>query len=310
MGYCPRLTIQHTSERADRPDLRAVHQLDAADRGDRCWCVGFRSSDNLGGAYGIAVTLAMLIDSILIFVVMRRHLGLAAVGRARDRRCRCSLIDLAFLASNSLKIPDGGWFPLAHRRRRVHAADDVEARPRAADASACPKTRCRSTSSSRASRRRPPTRVAGHGRVPDVDAGPRAARAAAQPEAQQGAARARRVPDDRHARHSVRARRGARCESSRSAATSIRSSAYYGFKEDPDVPELLEDCGKQRLRVRHDGDVVLRLARDADRDRVARHGAVARAAVRVDVEERDRRRPTSSRCPTNRVVELGTQVEL
>ena len=38
MGYCPRLKIQHTSERADRPDLRAVHQLDAARRGDRCWC--------------------------------------------------------------------------------------------------------------------------------------------------------------------------------------------------------------------------------------------------------------------------------
>jgi KUP system potassium uptake protein len=34
--------------------------------------VGFGNSDNLAGAYGIAVTLAMLIDSILIFVVMRR----------------------------------------------------------------------------------------------------------------------------------------------------------------------------------------------------------------------------------------------
>ena len=34
--------------------------------------LGFRSSDNLGGAYGIAVTLAMLIDSVLICFVMRR----------------------------------------------------------------------------------------------------------------------------------------------------------------------------------------------------------------------------------------------
>ena len=43
----------------------------------------------------------------------------------------------------------------------------------------------------------------------------------------------------------------------------------------------------QRLRVRHDGDVVLRVARDADRHRDAGHGAVAREAVRLDVEERD-----------------------
>src|SRR5437764_4904196 len=71
MGYCPRLTILHTSERAigqiyvpfiNWTLLLAVVAL----------VVGFRNSDNLAGAYGIAVTMAMLIDSILIFVVMRR----------------------------------------------------------------------------------------------------------------------------------------------------------------------------------------------------------------------------------------------
>src|SRR5207247_11359707 len=74
MGYCPRLTIQHTSDRQigqiyvpfiNWTLLIAVVLL----------VVGFRSSDNLGGAYGIAVTLAMLIDSVLIFVVMRRIWG-------------------------------------------------------------------------------------------------------------------------------------------------------------------------------------------------------------------------------------------
>src|SRR6185436_18487919 len=71
MGYCPRLTILHTSERAigqiyvpfiNWMLLIAIIAL----------VVGFRNSDNLAGAYGIAVTMAMLIDSILIFVVMRR----------------------------------------------------------------------------------------------------------------------------------------------------------------------------------------------------------------------------------------------
>ncbi|MDH5246562.1 MAG: KUP/HAK/KT family potassium transporter, partial [Betaproteobacteria bacterium] len=74
MGYCPRLKIQHTSDRQigqiyvpfiNWTLLIAVVLLVA----------GFRSSDNLGGAYGIAVTLAMLIDSVLIFVVMRRIWG-------------------------------------------------------------------------------------------------------------------------------------------------------------------------------------------------------------------------------------------
>jgi len=72
MGYCPRLTIEHTSEARDRADLRAVHQTGRCSRPCCSWWWGFRNSSNLAGAYGIAVTLAMLIDSILIFVVMLR----------------------------------------------------------------------------------------------------------------------------------------------------------------------------------------------------------------------------------------------
>ena len=111
MGYCPRLKITHTSAREigqiyvpfiNWTLLVAVMLL----------VLGFRNSDNLGGAYGIAVTLAMLIDSVLIFFVMRRlwHWPLAV---ALAIVIPLMLIDFAFLASNALKIPDGGWFPLA-----------------------------------------------------------------------------------------------------------------------------------------------------------------------------------------------------
>jgi KUP system potassium uptake protein len=110
MGYCPRLKLQHTSEREigqiyvpfiNWTLLVAVSLL----------VLGFRSSDNLGGAYGIAVTLAMMIDSVLIFIVMRRlwHWKLPV---ALAVALPLALIDLSFLASNSLKIPEGGWFPL------------------------------------------------------------------------------------------------------------------------------------------------------------------------------------------------------
>ena len=110
MGYCPRLHIEHTSERQigqiyvpfiNWTLFAAVVLL----------VVSFRKSDNLAGAYGIAVTLAMLIDSILIYVVMRR-LWKWPLWLALAIAAPLTLIDLVFLASNSLKIDDGGWFPL------------------------------------------------------------------------------------------------------------------------------------------------------------------------------------------------------
>ncbi|MGH8802343.1 MAG: potassium transporter Kup, partial [Casimicrobiaceae bacterium] len=110
MGYCPRLTIKHTSEREigqiyvpfiNWMLLVAIVAL----------VLGFRSSDNLASAYGIAVTMAMLIDSLLIFVVMRRIWHWAR-WQAALVAAPLIAIDLTFLASNSLKIPDGGWFPL------------------------------------------------------------------------------------------------------------------------------------------------------------------------------------------------------
>jgi KUP system potassium uptake protein len=110
MGYCPRLQGEHTSEREIGQIYGPVIN----------WTlfiavvllvVGFQSSSALAGAYGIAVTLAMLIDSVLIFFVMRRiwHWSLpTAIAIALP----LALVDCAFLASNGLKIPAGGWFPL------------------------------------------------------------------------------------------------------------------------------------------------------------------------------------------------------
>ena len=84
MGYCPRLTITHTSNRQigqiyvpfiNWTLLAAVMLLVA----------GFRTSSNLAAAYGIAVTLAMLIDSLLIYVVLTRLWRLEPLARALHR---------------------------------------------------------------------------------------------------------------------------------------------------------------------------------------------------------------------------------
>jgi len=71
----------------------------------------FKSSSNLAAAYGIAVTLDMLITTVLTFFVIRYAwhyplaLCLAVTGWF-------FAVDLAFFSSNMLKLVDGGWFPL------------------------------------------------------------------------------------------------------------------------------------------------------------------------------------------------------
>jgi KUP system potassium uptake protein len=73
--------------------------------------VMFKSSSNLAAAYGIAVTLDMLITTVLTFFVIRYSwryplwLCLVATGWF-------FVVDLAFFSSNLLKLFEGGWFPL------------------------------------------------------------------------------------------------------------------------------------------------------------------------------------------------------
>jgi KUP system potassium uptake protein len=110
LGFLPRMKIVHTSaSAAGQIYIPAVN-----------WALlvlvvalvlGFRSSSNLAAAYGIAVTGTMLIDTLLVGVLVLSIwrwpawwavplLGLFAA------------VDLAYFASNLTKVPDGGWFPL------------------------------------------------------------------------------------------------------------------------------------------------------------------------------------------------------
>ncbi|RTL03566.1 MAG: potassium transporter Kup [Lysobacterales bacterium] len=110
LGYAPRMSIEHTSAAeigqiyipaVNWTLLVAVLLL----------VLGFESSSRLAAAYGIAVTLTMVITTLLLAVVTRRvwgwHPALVAV-------CILPFLaaDLAFLGANALKIPQGGWFPL------------------------------------------------------------------------------------------------------------------------------------------------------------------------------------------------------
>jgi KUP system potassium uptake protein len=110
LGYCPRLMIEHTSER----EIGQVYLpwinwgLYVAVVG---LVLGFGSSSNLAGAYGIAVTATMAIDSVLIFFVMRKLWNWPLV-LALPVSAVFLAIDLSFFSANLLKILSGGWFPV------------------------------------------------------------------------------------------------------------------------------------------------------------------------------------------------------
>jgi KUP system potassium uptake protein len=110
LGYCPRLMIEHTSEK----EIGQVY-LPWINWGLYFAVValvlGFGSSSNLAGAYGIAVTGTMAIDSILIFVVMRSMWGWPIAVCAAISGFFLT-IDACYFSANLAKILVGGWFPV------------------------------------------------------------------------------------------------------------------------------------------------------------------------------------------------------
>jgi len=110
LGYLPRMEVRHTSK-----ETRGQIYLPWINRMllvlTLAVVIGFRSSDNLGAAYGIAVVGTMTIDSILVMIVFRRMWNwskphVAIVGGM------FLAVDAAFLTANADKVEHGGWFPL------------------------------------------------------------------------------------------------------------------------------------------------------------------------------------------------------
>jgi len=110
LGFLPRLKTEHTSEKAAgqiyMPGVNWGLMFMVM-----VLVLGFRESGRLASAYGIAVTGTMLITTlmlgVLIFQVWKwnRVLATATIGTFL-------VVDGIYFASNITKIPDGGWFPL------------------------------------------------------------------------------------------------------------------------------------------------------------------------------------------------------
>jgi KUP system potassium uptake protein len=111
LGFMPRMDIVHTSAR-EIGQIYVPMMNWAMLLGVVALILGFKSSSNLASAYGIAVTGTMAIDTILAFVVVR---GLWKWGWPATLAGMLFFltIDLAFFSANAVKILQGGWFPLA-----------------------------------------------------------------------------------------------------------------------------------------------------------------------------------------------------
>ena len=305
MGYCPRLKISHTSAREmgqvyvpfiNWMLLVAVILL----------VLGFRSSDNLGGAYGIAVTLAMLIDSVLIFFVIRRIWGWPwPIGLVIA--IPLFMIDLSFLASNSLKIPEGGWFPLligvvvftlltTWKRGRAVLLQRLSEDTMPLDIF------IESISTS------PPLRVPGTAVF-------LASTANRVPHALLHNLKHNKVLHERVVfltivtRDIPRVSAVDRVEIRDLGCRFWQIEAYFGFTEDPEVPALLEACGRSGFDFDM-MDTSFFVSRETLIATVAPGMALWRERLFVSMSRNAVKATDFFRVPPNRVVELGSQVEL
>jgi KUP system potassium uptake protein len=305
MGYCPRLTIMHTSERqigqiyvpfVNWALLIAVILL----------VIGFRSSSNLAGAYGIAVTLAMLIDSISLFVVMRR-LWLWPTAFAMAVAIPFVVIDVAFLASNSLKIPEGGWFPILSgivvftllttwkkgravlMKRLSDDAMPLDLFIQSVEAS--PPTRVEGTAVFLTSSRNTVPHALLHNLKHNKVLHERIVFLTVV------TSDVPSVPVDE------------RYDARPLGCNFFQIIAHYGFKDDPDIPELLDECGRRGF-VFDMMETSFFVSRETLIATVAPGMALWRERLFVSMSKNATKASDFFRIPSNRVVELGTQVEL
>ncbi|MET0400483.1 MAG: potassium transporter Kup [Longimicrobiaceae bacterium] len=110
LGYLPRLTIEHTSER----QIGQIY-VPSVNWALMLACIGlvlgFGESSKLAAAYGVAVTTDMVFTTILFSAVARSKWGWSWL-RVGALAAFFLVVDLAFWGANIVKIPHGGWFPL------------------------------------------------------------------------------------------------------------------------------------------------------------------------------------------------------
>jgi KUP system potassium uptake protein len=305
LGYCPRLDIEHTSSleigQVYVPQVNWALMVSTI-----VIVIGFESSTALAAAYGIAVTLTMVITAVLLHVVAieRWHWPPAVAF------CVTGLflsVDLAFLSANVLKIAHGGWLPLVigavlftlmttwKTGRRI-VAERLTAR-------AMPLELFMEHVAAH-----PPARVAGTAVF-------MTAQPSGTPAALAHNLRYNKVMHEHVVILMVTTRQVPHVpDDQRFAVRDIGGGVFeliirYGFMEDPNVPAALIAARAQGLVVDED-DVTYFLGRETLIATKAPGMALWRERLFVLIARNAGRATAFFRLPPERVVELGVQVEM
>ncbi|HKU86131.1 MAG TPA: potassium transporter Kup [Casimicrobiaceae bacterium] len=110
LGLLPRMTIRHTSARTmGQVYMPAINWMLLA--AVAATVIGFGSSSRLASAYGVAVMGTMLVTTLLTFFVLRYDWRYPLVVCVLATGC-FAVVDVTFFAAAAQKVLDGGWFPL------------------------------------------------------------------------------------------------------------------------------------------------------------------------------------------------------
>jgi len=305
LGYCPRLDIEHTSS----------HEMGQVYVPQVNWAlmistivivIGFESSTALAAAYGIAVTMTMVITAVLLHVVAidRWHWPPAVAFMVTGTFLT---VDLAFFAANVLKIQHGGWLPLVigwgiftlmttwKTGRRI-VAERLTARAIPLDAFI------------EGTFAKPPARVPGTSVF--MTAQPKGT-----PSALAHNVRYNKVLHKFVVILMVRTRQVPQVpERDRYAVRHIADGIFevtidYGFMEDPDVPDALLRAREHGLVI-DDSDITFFLGRETLIATKTPGMALWRERLFVLMARNAVRATAFFRLPPERVVELGVQVEM
>jgi KUP system potassium uptake protein len=110
LGLLPRMNVRHTSA-VERGQIYVPAMNWMLMVATISLVIGFKSSSNMAAAYGVAVTMTMMLTTALIVLLARRSWGFKWRYIALTM-LPFALLELGFLLANLAKIPHGGWFPL------------------------------------------------------------------------------------------------------------------------------------------------------------------------------------------------------
>jgi KUP system potassium uptake protein len=305
LGILPRLRILHTSVR----DIGQIY-VPFVNWGLFALVVVavvfFGSSSKLAGAYGVAVTIDMTITTVMTFFVIRYGwkyplaLCIAATGIF-------FVIDVTFLASNLLKVMAGGWFPLligaamftlmltwkqGRRLLSEKLRQDAIELPAFLEAVFI----------------NPPTRVAGTAVFLSAEKG-------STPNALLHNLKHNKVLHEQNIFVTVKHHevpwvpQEKRCEVEALGHHCWQVALHFGFKNEPDVPEALELLKKRGVQL-EDMETSYFLSRDIVIPTIGSGMALWREKLFASMHRNAAAAADFLHLPTNRIVELGSKVEI